>query len=55
LAARQIEVVHQGVAGIANVAIALVVHARPPVVATPLAVFARIIPSSVRHRPSLRG
>ncbi len=32
--------------------IALVVHARPIVVAIPLAVLARIIPSSVRHRPS---
>ena len=33
--------------------IMLVVHARPPVVAITLGVFARIIPSSVRHRPLL--
>ena len=55
LAARQVEVVHQAVARIVVVPVTLVVHARPPVVAIPLAVFARITPSSVRHRPSLLG
>ena len=53
LAARQVEVVHQAVARIVVVPVTLVVHARPPVVAIPLAVFARITPSSVRHRPLL--
>jgi hypothetical protein len=53
LAARQVEVVHQAVARIVVVAVALLVDARPPVVAIPLAVFARIIPSSVRHRSLL--
>jgi hypothetical protein len=50
LSARQVEVVHQAVARIVVVPVALVVHARPSV-----AVFTRITPSSVRHRPSLLG
>ncbi|MGH9372153.1 MAG: hypothetical protein ACRD15_11540 [Vicinamibacterales bacterium] len=56
LAARQIEVVHQAVEWTVVVLVAVVVHARQFVVAIPVAVFARITPSSVRHRPpSLRG
>jgi len=55
LAARQVEVVHQAVARIVVVPVTLVVHARPPFVAIPLAVFARLTPSSIRHRPSLLG
>ena len=53
LAARQVEVVHQAVARIVVVPVALVVHARPFVAAIPLAVFARITPSSVGHRALL--
>ena len=53
LAARQVEVVHQAVARIVVVPVAVVVHARALVAALPLAVFARITPSSVRHRPLL--
>ena len=53
LAARHVEVVHQAVARIVVVPVTLVEHARPPVVAAPLVVFARITPSSVRHRPLL--
>jgi hypothetical protein len=45
--------VHQGVVVIVIVPVALVVHARPFVAAVTLAEFARIIPSSVRYRPSL--
>ena len=52
---RQVEVVHQGVPGIVIVPVALVVHARALVAAIALSKLARIIPSSVRHRPSLRG
>jgi hypothetical protein len=47
LAARQVKVVHQPVARIMVGSLALVVHARPPVVA-----FAGIVPSRVVHRPS---
>jgi hypothetical protein len=54
LAARQVEVVHQAVARIVVIPVA-VVYARPFVDTIALAVFARITPSSVRHRPSLRG
>jgi hypothetical protein len=53
LASRQVEVVHQAVARIVVVPVTLIVHARPPVIAIPLNVFARITPSSVRHRPIL--
>jgi hypothetical protein len=52
LAARQVEVVHQSVARIVIVSVALVVHARA-LVAIARSVLARIIPSSVRHRPLL--
>ena len=45
LAARQVEVAHQPVARVVVVPVALVVHARTPVVA-----FARIVPSRVVHR-----
>jgi hypothetical protein len=55
LAARQVEVVHQSVAGIVIVPVTLVVHARALVAAMPFSVLARITPSSVRHRPSSRG
>ena len=53
LAARQVEIVHQAVARIVVVPVAVVVHARALVAALPLAVVARITPSSVRHRPLL--
>jgi hypothetical protein len=52
LAARQVEVVHQSVARIVIVSVALVVHARA-LVAIARSVLARIIPSSVRHRALL--
>jgi hypothetical protein len=55
MAARQVEVVHQGVAGVEIAPVALVIHARVLTTAIALSVLARIIPSSVRHRPSLRG
>ena len=55
LAARQVEVAHQAVARIVVVPVAFVVHAPPSVVAVPLTVLAWITPSSVGHRPSLRG
>ena len=44
---------HQAVARIVVVPVAVVVHARALVAALPLAVVARITPSSVRHRPLL--
>jgi hypothetical protein len=47
-AARQIQVVHQGVARIAVVPVALVVHARA-LIALTRSVVARIIPSGVGH------
>ena len=53
LAARQVEVVHQGVAGIRIVPVTLVVHARRFVTMIPVAIFTRIPPSSVRPRPLL--
>jgi hypothetical protein len=52
LASRQIEVPHQGVARIVITPVAVLVHARRFVIAIALAVLARIVPSSVRHRPS---
>jgi hypothetical protein len=52
LAARQVEVVHQGVARVVIIPVAVLVYARPFLIAVPLAVLARIVPSSVRHRPS---
>jgi hypothetical protein len=53
VATRQVEVAHQAVARIVVVPVALIVHAGPAGVAISLAVFARITPSSVRHRPLL--
>jgi hypothetical protein len=53
VATRQVEVVHQAVARIVVVPVALIVHAWLFVVTVQLAVFARIIPSSVRHRSLL--
>jgi hypothetical protein len=52
--ARQVKVVHQAVARIVIIPIAFFVHARPVVIAIRPAVLARIIPSSVTHRPSSR-
>jgi hypothetical protein len=49
IAARQVKVAHQPVARIMAVAVAHVVHARSFVIAIPVAVFARIIPSSIGH------
>jgi hypothetical protein len=51
LVARHVQVVHQAVARILVVTVALVVHTRALVTAFPLAVVAPITPSSVRHRP----
>ena len=53
LAAWQVEVVHQGVARIVIVPVAVLIHARPFVIAIVLAVIARIVPSSVGHRALL--
>ena len=53
LAARQVDVVHQAVAGVVIIPVALVVHARALIAATALSVLARISPSSVRHRSLL--
>jgi hypothetical protein len=47
VATRQVEVVHQAVARVVGVPVALVVHARTPIIA-----FAQIIPSWVVHEPS---
>jgi hypothetical protein len=52
LAAWQIEVENQRVAGIVIVSVALAVDSRADVAATPVVVLARIVPSSVRHGPS---
>ena len=54
VAARQIQVVHQRVAWIVIVSVPLAVDAGAAVVAIPVVVIARIVPSSVRHRPSWR-
>jgi hypothetical protein len=54
LAARHVQVVHQAVARILVVPVALVVHARALVTAFPLPVVARITPSSVRLNPGAR-
>jgi hypothetical protein len=53
VAARQVEIAHQGFPRIVIIPVAWVVHARP-FVAIPRVVFARITPSSVGHR-ALRG
>jgi len=55
VAARQVEVVHQAVARIVIIPVTLVIHARAAVAAIRVVVLARIVPSSVRHEPSLRG
>jgi hypothetical protein len=53
VAARQVEVAHQGVPRIV-IPVARVVHALPFIAAIPNVVLAWIIPSSVRHRSSVR-
>ena len=53
VAARQVEVAHQAVARIVFIPVARVVHARPFVAGIPRVVFARITPSSIRHRSLL--
>jgi hypothetical protein len=52
LAARQIEVVNQRVARLVIVSVPLAVDAGAVVAAIPVAVIARIVPSSVRHGPA---
>jgi hypothetical protein len=52
VAARQVEIAHQGVPRIVLVPVARVVHARPLVGGTTGVVLARIVPSSVGHRSS---
>jgi hypothetical protein len=53
IAARQVHVAHQSVTRVVIIPVASVVHARPLVVAIQPAELGRIIPSSVRHKPSL--
>ena len=52
VAARQIEVVNQRVARVVIVSVPLAVNAGAAIAAIPVVVFARIVPSSVRHGPS---
>jgi hypothetical protein len=52
LAAREIEVVNQAVARVVIVSVPLAVDAWAAIAAIPVVVLARIVPSSVRHRPS---
>jgi hypothetical protein len=50
VSARQVEIPHQRVPRIAVAPVARIVHAQPLVGSIPRLVFARIIPSGVRHR-----
>ena len=52
LAAWQIEVVSQSVTRVVIVSVPLAVDPGAAVAAIPVVVLARIVPSSVRHRPS---
>jgi hypothetical protein len=54
VATRQVEVAHQGFPRIVFITVAWVVHPRPLVVGTSGVGLARIVPSSVGHRSSLR-
>jgi hypothetical protein len=54
VAARLVEIAHQGFPRIVFIPVARVVNARPLVVGISGVVLPRIVPSSVGHRPSLR-